>query len=82
MKPLTPKSLIRRRASRTPASPRWGLMLANGIATSAFLCASSAISSLVILRLAPFSPSTVKTTKAILSLRYISAISGTVWCCG
>ncbi len=57
-------------------------MLAKGMATSACWCASSAISSFVILRLAPFSPSTVKTTKAIFSLRYIPAISGTVWCCG
>jgi hypothetical protein len=36
---------------------------------------------LVILR-GSLGESTVKTTKAIFSLRYISAISGTVLCCG
>src|SRR5436309_2945154 len=47
----------------------------------AVLVGSSAISSLVIF-LSSRGPSTVNTTKAIFSLRYICAISGTVWCCG
>ena len=36
-----------RRAARTPAAPRAGSMLANGMTTSEFSAASSAISSLV-----------------------------------
>ena len=56
------------RASRAPNLPLCGSMLAKGIATSACLCASSAISSLVIFFFC-LRESTVKTTNAIFSLR-------------
>ncbi len=70
MKPLTPKSLISRRASRAPIFPRAGSMLANGMATSACSAASSATSSLVIRRWPiSFSLSTVNTTNAIFRSR-------------
>ncbi len=66
LKPRTPCSAIRRRASSTPRRPLCGSMLANGIRTSAFALATSAISSFGT-RVCPVndSESTVKTTAII-----------------
>ena len=46
LKPRIPCSAMSRRASRTPISPLWGSMLANGIMTSGFSAAACATSSL------------------------------------
>ena len=66
LNPRTPWSVTSRRASRTPARPLNGSMLANGMSTSGCAAQPSATSSLLI-RGCPVacSASTVKTTAAI-----------------
>ena len=70
LKPRTPWSAIRRRASSTPRRPLCGSMLANGMSTSELAFATSAISSFGT-RVCPVkaSESTVKMTAIILRSR-------------
>ena len=70
LKPRTPWSAIRRRASSTPRFPLCGSIDANGISTSEFARAASAISSFGT-RFCPVndSESTVKITAIIFRAR-------------
>ena len=79
MNPFTPCSVTSDRACATASAPRSGSTEPNGISTSACLAASSAISALEIGGWpVAVDASTVKTTAAMFSDRYMSAICASV----